>query len=428
MNVKGLFVLSTVAFATFPTTAAAEAAVRWRAPAVRVAQPESVKEWLLYSFNNGFPNDSLMADDRDVLYGTTPYGGTGSCNGVYPGCGTVFTLTPARSGYTESTIYNFPGSGGGSYPNDGLVMDKAGALYGTTHTYSNTILPIMFKLSPTPSGYVEATLYRFGSHYGRIAGLWGPLTAGPAGAFFGVDTIAEYGWGAVYEMTTSGSGAYTESFAYNFQGPPGDGAVPVAPLLIDRAGALYGTTTFGGGNGCAPYPGCGTVYKLTSTPSGYRETILYRFQGGADGELPDKLVGDPTGTLYGATRAGGGGVCSGSGCGTVFKLTRSGQGYTETVLYRFSDGDLSSPRTPLIIPKTGELYGTAQLGVYAETAAIYRLTPTQSGYVESDVYAFDGSPPNDGQLGGYVLADKRSLFVTTFWGGAYGDGAVFRVR
>jgi uncharacterized protein YceK len=431
---KRLSVLSMVAFATFLTTGNTAAGGPPRRPPVgrAAASPQAVKEWLLFSFDTGpdggFPNNTLMADDRGVLYGTTPYGGTGSCTGVYPGCGTVFTMTPALRGYTEDTIYSFPDAGVGSYPNDGLVMDKAGALYGTTHTYSNAIQPIMFKLSPTPIGYVETTLYRFGTHYHRIAGLWGPLTAGPDGAFFGIDTIAEYGWGAVYKMTSSASGSYTESFLYNFQGPPGDGADPVAPLLTDRAGALYGTTTYGGSNGCAPYPGCGTFYKLTPTPSGYQETILYRFQGGADGEFPDKLVGDPTGTVYGATGAGGGGVCAGSGCGTVFKLTRTRSGYVKTILYRFVDGDLSSPHTPVVIPRTGALFGTAQLGVYAQTAAIYKLTPTKSGYVESDVYAFSGPPPNDGQLGGYVLADKRSLFLTTFWGGAYGNGAVFRVR
>ena len=131
-----------------------------------------------------------------------------------------------------------------------------------------------------------------------------------------------------------------------------DGANPAAGLIADAAGNLYGTTQRGGGfNSCSD---CGTVFKVT--PSG-TETVLYRFTGLRDGKNPAVgLIADASGNLYGTTFAGGSSGC----CGTVFKLTPSGN---LTVLWRFTGGnDGANPAAGLIADAAGNLYGTTHSG------------------------------------------------------------------
>ena len=97
-----------------------------------------------------------------------------------------------------------------------------------------------------------------------------------------------------------------------------DGANPFGGLTADAAGILYGATVYGG------TAGRGTVFELTqpATSGGsWTETVLYSFQGGADGDEPfTRLTPDKNGNLYGVTALGGNqdSICSG-GCGTVFE-------------------------------------------------------------------------------------------------------------
>jgi hypothetical protein len=360
----------------------------------------------------------LMPGRDGGLIGTTGGGGGGS--GCPDGCGTVYELKGRGGSYAESILYTFENAGDGSFPNDGLVTDATGALYGTTYWWSPSMPAVFYKLTPRASGYAQSVLLRFAT-----SAPVGQLTAAEHGVFYGIDGG---GWGSVFMLAASPSGQYGETFLYNFQGPPNDGATPVAPLLLERSGTLYGTTTYGGGSGCAPYPGCGTFFKLTPTASGYRETILYRFQGGTDGAFPGTLIRDRAGALYGASSGGGGGdsECT-AGCGTIFKFTPTARGYTEAILYRFATGDLATPTSPTLIPSTGDLYGSAERGFWAENPAVYKLTPSKGGYVESNVYVFAGPPPNHGKVRGNVLVHDGALFMPTPWGGAYDDGAVFKV-
>ena len=141
---------------------------------------------------------------------------------------------------------------------------------------------------------------------------------------------------------------------YNFTGGS-DGAYPNA-VIKDAKGNIYGTTS-AGGSGSACEMGCGTVFKLSSDG---KETVLYSFKGGADGASPYAgAIQDAQGNLYGTTFYGGEVACSG-GCGTVFKLSKTGK---ETVLYRFKGGaDGASPIAGVIQDADGTLYGTAVLG------------------------------------------------------------------
>lgn len=149
---------------------------------------------------------------------------------------------------------------------------------------------------------------------------------------------------------------------YSFAGGL-DGAYPKSDLILDADGNLYGTTSQGG-TGC----GCGTVFELTRTKDGWTHQVLYSFAGGPnDGAGPTAgLVFDSAGNLYGTTAGGGGSSnCEGGGCGTVFKLARNSHGgWTESVLYSFtgSNGDGADPNTDLVFDSKGNLYGTTSGG------------------------------------------------------------------
>ena len=135
-----------------------------------------------------------------------------------------------------------------------------------------------------------------------------------------------YGCGIVFKLSPNGSGGWTETQLYTFQGAS-DGANPGSGLIFDKAGNLYGTTADGGDAACNSGYGCGTLFELTPNGSGWTENLLYKFQGGSDGAYPSSsVIFDQTGNLYGTTTEGGGNVClvadKSVGCGVVFELIR----------------------------------------------------------------------------------------------------------
>lgn len=224
-------------------------------------------ETILHSFNGrgdgGRPYSGVIRDAAGNLYGTTYFGGSGSCVGR---CGTVFKLTSAGA---LSTLYAFAGKADGGNPYGGLVRDDAGNLYGTTELYGNIAC----------------------NHRG----------GGP-------------GCGGVFKLDQTGHLTVLHTFA----GSP-DGSEPYTRLVMDKRGSLYGTTSFGGDSACNGGYSCGVVFEVSADGT---ETVLHAFTGGqTDGEVPyGGLVRDAAGNLYGTTVSGGVGPCS-QGCGTVFKLT-----------------------------------------------------------------------------------------------------------
>jgi uncharacterized repeat protein (TIGR03803 family) len=186
--------------------------------------------------------------------------------------------------------------------------------------------------------------------------------------------------------------AQTETVLYTFTGLS-DGGVPVAGLISDKDGNLYGTTSqYGGGLCVFPDVGCGTVFELMPTQEGgvvqWTFKLLYTFQGGSDGDNPKgDLAFDSLGNLYGTTAWGGTG-CAGSGCGTVFELERSGGAWTENILYRFTGGtDGSYPIGSLTLDSQGNIYGTAAYagdnncinGFGTGCGVVFRLSPIGAG-------------------------------------------------
>jgi uncharacterized repeat protein (TIGR03803 family) len=224
--------------------------------------------------------------------------------------------------------------------------------------------------------------------------------------------------------------AQTFSVLHSFTGG-GDGADPRAGLTIDAAGDFYGTTRDGGSFGY------GTVFKLTHRSSGWVLTPLYSFAGGDDGASPDgTVIFGPDGSLYGTTSLGGGGNCGGQGCGTVFKLRIPATAcksaicpWTETVIYRFMGGsDGEGPAyADLIFDKVGNLYGTTRFGGAASGGTVYELTPSGGGWTESVIYSFNNSPDGYFPNSGVILDDAGNLYGTTYYGGTDGVGTVYQL-
>lgn len=228
--------------------------------------------------------------------------------------------------------------------------------------------------------------------------------------------------GTVFKLTPSGSG-FTESVLHSFQGG-NDGAYPIGTLIADGTGTLYGTTEYGGASASSCTSpsgdaGCGTVFKLTPSVSGYSESILYRFQGGYDGAVPQSaLLAGSNGKLFGVTARGGN--TGNTNHGTLYELSPSGSGYAERVIFTFdaSDGAFPSDENGLYADSNGNLYGTAPLGG-KRCGVVFKLAPSGSGFTESTLYEFKGSREHDGcDANGSLTADSSgTLYGTTTGGG-----------
>lgn len=220
------------------------------------------------------------------------------------------------------------------------------------------------------------------------------------------------------------------STIYTFRGGP-DGDYPLAPLVADAKGNLYGTTQLGGSNCLGSTLGCGTVFELVapSSPSGtWRQHILYAFTGQADGWDPTGgLIFDSAGNLYGTTQGGGdlGSMLCGNpigfGCGVVFELSpsrSSGGTWTETVLHTFEGGaDGAWPGTALIFDKSGNLFGTTRIGgsILSGNGTVFELSPGAGGvWTESIIYAFTGSSDGYVPTSSLVFDSLGNLYGTTF--------------
>lgn len=212
---------------------------------------------------------------------------------------------------------------------------------------------------------------------------------------------------------------------HSFDEESGDGGYPASDLVMDAAGNLYGTTVEGGAIGS------GTVFKLTPSGSGWTETVLYSFTSGPDGGQPyNGVTLDAEGNLYGTAVVGGsGGTCVEDGCGVVYKLTNSGGSWTQSVIYNFTGGeDGYGPGAGLTFDDAGNLYGMTPTGGAYGLGVIYQLRPGPSGTWRFRVlHAFTGG--SDGATGsaGRMLLDGGSLYGAATVGGVFGKGVVFKL-
>jgi uncharacterized repeat protein (TIGR03803 family) len=211
---------------------------------------------------------------------------------------------------------------------------------------------------------------------------------------------------------------YVESIDHDFAGPP-DGAIPTGNLVLDTAGNVYGTTSEGGD----PSRNCGIVYKLTPSGSGYAETVILTFVGD-NGCAPSAGLLAVKHSFFGTTSLGGDSV---SGVGVAFELTPSKTGYRETILHEFSPGrDGVNPVGTLTLGNDGALFGMTYAGGLNEAGTVFKLTPSGTGYTETVILDF-GSPTGGQSPLGSLTFDARTgtLYGTTSRGGAQGRGTVF---
>jgi uncharacterized repeat protein (TIGR03803 family) len=407
------------------------------------------KEKVLHSFKGGKdgfqPLSALVADAAGNLYGATLQGGGPGC---FHGCGTVFELTPsAKGGWTEKILYSFKGGDDGRAPESNLIFDAAGNLYGATVdggkgrncSVRQAGCGTIFKLSPKGDGtWTGSVLYSFqGSPDGAypsgnlVFDTAGTLYGTTQGSGTGTGNCGISGCGTVFELTPKSGGGWTESVLYSFQGG-NDGGVPWGGVIFDPAGSLYGTTFYGGGS---PYCtlSCGTVFQLKRVGGHWKETVLYAFQGGGNGDIPlGGVVIDPAGNLYG-TLAGGG-----NDGGAVFELRHKGGRWKEHMLYNFCSldncADGFGPEAGLSVDQTGNLYGTTLTGGTGKCPAsgtscgtLFKLVPTKSGWQETVLHNFgngvDGFWPDS-----VVIFDaKGNIYGTTEGGGTAIDGTVYQV-
>jgi uncharacterized repeat protein (TIGR03803 family) len=378
----------------------------------------AASETIVYAFKGGAdgsdPSGSLL-NVRGTLYGMTHNGGTG-CNNA--GCGTVFKITPDGG---ESVLHTF-GNGSDGYSPAGSLIDVDGVLYGTTSGGGGSGCQIsdgcgtVFKI--TKAG-AEKVIYTFkGGKDGNspVAGLvevGGTLygTTYDGGSLRAADCYDRCG--TVFAITTAG----VETVLYRFKGGK-DGGNPAGPL-VNVNGTLYGTTFRAGLSGCFEQQGCGTVFAITTAGA---EKVVYRFKGGDDAGAPSAGLINLDGTLYGTSSLGGGtGCANGYGCGTVFSVTPAG---VETVLHSFAaNGDGAFPYAGLLNVR-GVLYGTTSNGgIDNAYGTVFSLTP--SG-LETILYSFPGPFGACSPEAGLINVDG-TLYGTTVNGGQLDDGTVYSI-
>jgi uncharacterized repeat protein (TIGR03803 family) len=393
--------------------------------AIQPAQAQTFT--VLYDFTDGkdggVPAATLVRDQAGNLYGTTAQGGAINYRDCNPpqGCGTIFKV---GTGGKETVLYDFKDNPDAAYPSAGLVEDEAGNFYGTTLLGGTSNSGAVFKLDKSGK---ETVLYSFTG--GRDGG--NPLAGvilDAAGNLYGTTEIGGdlscqvgqmTGCGVVFKLAKTGKLTVLHRFHGN------DGADPFAGLVRDESGNLYGTTT-AGSTGC--YDGCGTVFKLDKAG---KETVLHVFTDGKDGAVPmwGALILDDLGNLYGTTQWGGDLSCgNGVGCGTVFKMDKTGK---ETVLYNFTDGkDGGLPDGALVRDAAGNLYGTASVGGDLPCnggggcGTVFKLDKAGKLTV---LYDFEDKSDGAFPEGGLVQDASGKLYGTTSWDGHVNFGCVFKL-
>jgi len=369
---------------------------------------------VLYTFTGGtdgaFPAAPLIRDAAGNLYGTTGENAQAGCSS---NCGNVFKIDPSGK---ETTLHTFKGGKDGSAPSSGVVRDQAGNLYGTTINGGKGAgsLGVVYKFDPAGK---ETILHYFPKKSGdgiapdgvvldSAGNLYGTTIEGGGGC-------GSFGCGIVFKLDKAGKEAIMTHFTGTYWEPAG--------LVRDSEGNLYGVSGIGGGTGCDGI-GCGAVFKVDKAGMA---TVLYAFQGGSDGNEPNgPVVLDKAGNLYGITWEGGDtSACPPSGCGTIYKIDKTGK---ETVLHKFSLRDGFLPYGGLVLDSKGNLYGTTFAGgancLPGGCGTVYKLDKTGK---ETVLYSFTGGTDGDQPLAGLVRDEAGNLYGTAYNGGYTKTGLCF---
>jgi uncharacterized repeat protein (TIGR03803 family) len=359
----------------------------------------------------------IFASDGN-LYGATLQGGVADL-------GVIYRLTPQNELSKLHTFCALPYCGDGESPEFGPIQGKDGNLYGTTSNGGIDDLGVVYKLT------LAGTLTVLHDFAGGEEG-WYPtsLVEDGAGGFYG--TTLENGahqFGTIFHLSGSGQGKLTTLYSFCDRQPDCINAYsntgqPV-PLVRGSDGNIYGITATGGVSYylCAA-GGCGTVFKIT--PKG-EFSIVYNFcslSDCADGGQPTWLIQGFDGNFYGTT-----GLAGSGGGGTVFQLTSAGVLNTLHSFTSALNGASGYAPNGLIQAASGTLYGVTSLGgndqdgPHRGCGTVFSVTTTGDF---ASLHSFDFS---DGYLpAGLAQTSNNTLAGTTSYGGANGEGVIFRLN
>jgi uncharacterized repeat protein (TIGR03803 family) len=365
------------------------------------------------------PKARLTLDRGGHLYGTTELGGVNNL-------GTVFKMTSTASGWTLTKIWEFTGYDGG-YPLAPVLFGSDGALYGSGSSGGLNRGGVVFKLQPPVTfcraiscPWTETVLANFYGYYG--IGPSGPLTFDASGNIYGTTQLGgdfnpvgcrEFGCGIVYELIKSQNWAINNLYSFL---EDGDGANPYGGVILDQAGDLYGTV-----------PG-DNIFELTPSGGSWTFNVIATL-GGNDGDEPYAgLIWDSAGNLYGAAADGG----SGDG-GTVFQLSPSGGGWNANLLASLSGsgGLYAGPMDGLLMDSAGNLYDTAEFDGAFGCGSVFKLTPSGGGYTFTSLHDFTCGSDGANPYGTLTMDASGNLYGTAAYGAdmgcSLGCGVVFKI-
>ncbi len=351
-------------------------------------------QWVAYNFyeSQSFalgPVQLAPASDG-YLYGTSCYAGASNA-------GTIFYMVPMRD---PARIYSFNGAGDGAFPEAPLIQASDGNLYGTTSAGGIGNNGVVFRIST--NGVFTTVCQLTGGD--ANANSYSGLVQGSDGNFYGTSFFGGASTnGTVFRITPDG----TTTTLYSFTGGA-DGAAPYASLTTAADGNFYGTTSSGGASNN------GSVFRIANDGT---ITPLYSFTGGADGSRPYAgLAQANDGNLYGTAYAGGTGRD-----GTVFRITTNG---VLTTLYSFNGTNGAAPKAALLQAADGNLYGTTLIGGSNDFGTIFQIT-TNGGFTQ--LHSFAGAGDGQYPSAALIQACDGNLYGTTPYGGAGGNGAIYRI-
>ncbi|MGC2109613.1 MAG: choice-of-anchor tandem repeat GloVer-containing protein [Candidatus Korobacteraceae bacterium] len=403
--------------------------------ALALASPVQAQTFtVIHNFSGGAdgatPYAGLTLDRSGNFYGTTPYGGV--ANGC-EGCGVVYKLSRSGTAWILNPLYNFlgPRQNDGSTPTAGVVFGPDGSLYGTTSRGGTDNVGTVFQLRPPANacktaicGWGETVLYSFTDLPDGKFPSQGNLVFDAAGNAYGTTTYGggflldcdDTSCGTVYEMSHS-NGSWSESVICPLGNCSFPGFWPVAGVIFDNAGNLYGTVTNTSGGVFQLMPQGNGVWQSRTLYNFFQQQIQFYPAGG--------LILDGAGNVYGTTAGGGTG-----GGGTVFELVRSGDGWNFTVLYNFAYSGsqfLPGPQASLTMDAAGNLYGTAVFDGANGCGMVFKLSPGGGSWNLTTLHDFtcgnDGGEP----FSNVVFDAAGNLYGTAGKGGAGNSGVAWEI-
>ncbi len=398
---------------------------------------------VIYNFswgsNGRWPWSELTLGPGGHLYGTTMEGGSSQGFFCDYGCGLVYDLYQKNSYWIYTPLHEFLSSDG-TNPHSGVTFGPDGALYGTTLTgglqYSDCDVAgcgTVYRLQPSanvprsPLLSWNLNVVRYftgGDNDGGDPST--TLVMDQGGNLYGGDGGGPDNCGLIFQLSRN-SGQWNFNEIYNgFYCPDGNVGIGPGGLVVDNDGNLYGVTAEGGHPYCSvERNGCGTIFKLTHTDSGWVETTLYEFSEATDGAVVNALIRDAAGNLYGGTQTSGPG-----GGGTVWELSpNDGGSWRFRVLYSFQSTELyAGPIGRLAMDAAGNLYGVTQSeGLYGE-GNVFKLAPSgDGGWNYSSLHDFDGYDQGAFPLRGPTVDSNNNLYGTAYYGGSGGGGVVWEI-